>query len=131
MLQRSIGSNDWNSYVSLYFRQQLLYLHPARYESSSVADTFQTIGYLVPIIASLCVSILPRAQFVEMMLLNTACSTQTAPHHIIVKTDFFIGQHSSCICIQPPQCLLLSASPVALITSCRKCSREPGPCSRC
>ncbi|KAE9372829.1 hypothetical protein N431DRAFT_288456, partial [Stipitochalara longipes BDJ] len=44
----------------------------AIYQATSVADTFQTIGYLVPIIASLCLCMLPRAKFVEMMLLNAA-----------------------------------------------------------
>lgn len=50
-------------------------LTSARYQATSVADTFQTIGYLVPIIASLCICILPRAKFVEMMLLNTVSRT--------------------------------------------------------
>jgi len=59
------------------FHCLLLYLSFARYQATSVAETYQTLGYLVPIIASLCVCILPRAKFIEMMLLNTARCSQS------------------------------------------------------
>jgi hypothetical protein len=62
----------------------LVCLQHVRYQATSVADTFQTVGYLVPIIASLCICIMPRARFVEMMLLNTVYYTSCLNE---IKTD--------------------------------------------
>ncbi|KAK6584933.1 hypothetical protein PZA11_003157 [Diplocarpon coronariae] len=43
----------------------------AFYQADSVAATFTTLGYLVPIITVLNVAIMPRAKFIQTMILNT------------------------------------------------------------
>ncbi|KAL2075689.1 hypothetical protein VTL71DRAFT_632 [Oculimacula yallundae] len=43
----------------------------AFYQADSVAKTFNTLGYLVPIITVLAVAIMPRAKFIQTMILNT------------------------------------------------------------
>ncbi|CZS95803.1 uncharacterized protein RAG0_05328 [Rhynchosporium agropyri] len=43
----------------------------AFYQADSVARTFSTLGYLVPIITVLAVAIMPRAKFIQTMILNT------------------------------------------------------------
>jgi hypothetical protein len=72
--------------VTLFY-SLLLCLHHVRYQATSVADTFQTLGYLVPIIASLCICIMPRARFIEMMLLNTVYYTSCLNE---IKTDLLV-----------------------------------------
>tara|TARA_R110002060_G_scaffold60989_1_gene70576 strand:- start:472 stop:771 length:300 start_codon:yes stop_codon:yes gene_type:complete len=42
----------------------------ALYQADSVATTFSTLGYLVPIITVLAVAIMPRAKFLQTMVLN-------------------------------------------------------------
>ncbi|KAE9372370.1 hypothetical protein N431DRAFT_339051 [Stipitochalara longipes BDJ] len=41
------------------------------YQADSVADTYTTLGYLVPIITVLSVAIMPRAKFLQNVVLNT------------------------------------------------------------
>ncbi|KAK2629287.1 hypothetical protein QTJ16_000107 [Diplocarpon rosae] len=43
----------------------------AFYQADSVAATFTTLGYLIPIITVLNVAIMPRAKFIQTMILNT------------------------------------------------------------
>ena len=40
------------------------------YESTSVADTYSTLGYVIAIMASLSLPMLPRAKFIQTMSLN-------------------------------------------------------------
>ena len=42
----------------------------AFYQADSVANTFSTLGYLVPIISVLTMAIMPRAKFFQNLLLN-------------------------------------------------------------
>ena len=42
----------------------------AAYQSTSFADTFSTLGYLVAIISVISLPILPRSKFIQTMLLN-------------------------------------------------------------
>lgn len=43
----------------------------AFYQSPSVAATYSTLGYLVPIICVLTVPIMPRGKFIQTIILNT------------------------------------------------------------
>lgn len=43
----------------------------AFYQADSVAKTFSTFGFLVPIITVLAIAIMPRAKFLQTMMLNT------------------------------------------------------------
>jgi hypothetical protein len=42
----------------------------AFYQADSVAATYTTLGYLVPIISVLSMPIMPRAKFVQTLILN-------------------------------------------------------------
>lgn len=48
-----------------------LYAGIAIYQTDAIAEIFSTLGYLVPIITVLAVPIMPRAKFIQTMILNT------------------------------------------------------------
>ncbi|KAL6721682.1 hypothetical protein ACLMJK_000786 [Lecanora helva] len=50
----------------------------AMYESTSVADTYSTIGYVISIMAALSLPMLPRAKFLQMMFLNIVLTCAAA-----------------------------------------------------
>jgi hypothetical protein len=50
---------------------QANFLGIAFYQADSVAKTFSSLGYLVPIITVLSVAIMPRAKFLQTLILNT------------------------------------------------------------
>jgi hypothetical protein len=56
-------------YHSLVFAYQRL-LTRRRYQNSSVAARFTTIGYLIPIMSILTVPVLPRARFIQNFLVT-------------------------------------------------------------
>jgi len=43
----------------------------AFYQADAVAKTYAALGYLVPILTVLCVTIMPRAKFIQTIVLNT------------------------------------------------------------
>ena len=43
----------------------------AWYQSDNIAEIYQTLGYLVPIISVLSLAIMPRAKYIQTLILNT------------------------------------------------------------
>ena len=72
----------------------------AAYQSTSFADTFSTLGYLVAVMSVLSFAILPRSKFIQTMLLNVVaicfgaaimllaiyCSVQARAHTTLVRS---------------------------------------------
>lgn len=73
-------------------------LTPARYQAKSVSDHYSTIGYLIPIMSLLVVPILPRARFLQNLLVTcVCCSWMASPKWLltncILVADLFRGGH--------------------------------------
>jgi len=51
-----------------------------RYQNATVAKHFSTIGYLIPIMSILTVPVMPRARFLQNMLVT---SVRLPPIHMI------------------------------------------------
>jgi hypothetical protein len=57
-----------------------------RYQSSTVAYHFSTIGYLIPIMSILTVPVLPRARFIQNLLVTCVLIPLTLLKHLLGLT---------------------------------------------
>lgn len=65
------------------------------YQSTSVADTYTTLGYLIAIISIMGFCILPRAKFIQMMIFNVlAVCVGTAAALLMIYSAVKARQHT-------------------------------------